>query len=553
MTYSSIANAKNGILSDQPQPKLRYFLYARKSSEQDDRQVLSIKSQIRELKEHFLHLEIVEVIEESQSAKAPGRPLFDRMLRRIDAGEAQGIISWHPDRLARNSVDGGRIIYDLDRGKLRDLRFAQYTYENTAEGKWMLGIVFGQSKYFVDKLSTDVRRGLRAKLEQGWFPCVAPIGYLNNKHEDKGSRTIRKDPVRFPIVRQLWDMMLTGAHSPHRILEFATHELGFRTPMRKRIGGKPLARSAIYKLFTNPFYYGWFEYREQMYKGKHEPMITEPEFWHVQKLLARRGRPRPKEKKDFAYTGMIRCGECGAMVTAEERWKRNKTNAGTHHYVYYHCTKRKTGVACAQPYIEVADLERQIDAFLGTITIGEEFLQWALKYARKLHETDASDRKARYASIESAYRSAERKNDELLNVRLLGLITDEEFETKRVALVNERERLKEKLGDHEQRGDRWFELVERTLNFVRWARYRFNSGTSEQKRLILETIGSNLTLCDMKLRIEPVTLFIYFHSATEKSKWCRLVDDVRTYWLNSTGEVVLPQWDDPPTEMELAA
>jgi len=142
-------------------PLKRYFLYVRKSSELDDRQVLSIESQKAEMLQAYGHLPIIEVIEEAKSAKAPGRPRFERMMARIEAGEAHGIIAWHPDRLARNSVDGGRIIYALDCNKLLDLKFGQYTFENSPEGKWMLSIIFGQSKYFVDKLSKDVKRGQR--------------------------------------------------------------------------------------------------------------------------------------------------------------------------------------------------------------------------------------------------------------------------------------------------------------------------------------------------------------------------------------------------------
>jgi len=117
---------------------MKYFIYARKSTETEDKQVLSIEAQLAELAEHSEkeRLEIAASFEEAKTAKEPGRTVFAEMLARIEQGEAQGILSWHPDRLARNSIDGGRIIYMLDTGKLLDLKFPTFWFESTPQGKF---------------------------------------------------------------------------------------------------------------------------------------------------------------------------------------------------------------------------------------------------------------------------------------------------------------------------------------------------------------------------------------------------------------------------------
>src|SRR6266699_1345445 len=227
-----------------------YFIYCRKSSEAEDLQVLSIESQTRELKELAvkLGLPVAEVLVESKSAKDPGRPVFNQMMQRLYRGEAAGIICWKLDRLARNPVDGGSIIWAIKQQGIKVLTPAQ-SYAREDDNIILMYIEFGMAQKYVDDLSKNVRRGLKTKIENGWYPGVAPMGYLNNTDPQTGENNLIKDPERFALIRRMWDLLLTGLYTPPRIRDIANAEWSFRTRPTRKMGDKPLCRSAIYKIF----------------------------------------------------------------------------------------------------------------------------------------------------------------------------------------------------------------------------------------------------------------------------------------------------------------
>ncbi|MEK6901113.1 MAG: recombinase family protein [Nanoarchaeota archaeon] len=119
---------------------IKYFIYCRKSSEEEERQMLSIEAQVTELREYAKNngLFVAKEFHESKTAKEPGRGVFNEMLAEIEKGNASGILAWNPDRLARNSVDGGKVIYLVDTGKIESLKFPTFWFEGTPQGKFML-------------------------------------------------------------------------------------------------------------------------------------------------------------------------------------------------------------------------------------------------------------------------------------------------------------------------------------------------------------------------------------------------------------------------------
>ena len=518
-----------------------YFIYCRKSSEAEDRQILSIESQTRELEQLAakLNLPVVDILTESKSAKAPGRPVFNEMMQRLYRGEAMGVICWKLDRLARNPVDGGSIIWGIKQQGIRIMTPAQ-SYAREDDNIILMYIEFGMAQKYVDDLSKNVKRGLKTKIENGWYPGVAPAGYLNHTDPMTGENTLVKDPERFPLIRRMWDLMLSGLHTPTRILDIANNEWGFRTRPTRKMGGKPLCRSAIYQFFTKPFYYGRFEYpvgSNRWYEGKHEPMITEAEFDRVQTLLGRDGNPRPQTHFDFAFTGLIRCGECHQHVTAEEKHQiicghcrfkfayRNRnacprcetliekmTNPSILHYTYYHCSKSKQP-RCPQRGVSLAELERQISAYLDRIEISEKFKAYCLKFLHELHAKESAEQSAIIETQQKAYQACLLEMDNLVRLKTSpanadgSQLSDEEYGQRRAKLIKEKSAFEELLRDAGKHLENRLKRAEETFEFACKAQERFAKGDALTKKKMLLTFGSNLTLTDKILRIEAMQPF----------------------------------------------
>lgn len=486
--------------------RIKYFVYCRKSTESKEKQVLSIITQKEKAKEMFSNLEIVAELEEEKSAFHPYvRPVFKEMIERIKNGEAQGIIAWHPDRLSRNPTDAGTIAQMIVDKEILDLKFGSYHFDNSPEGIMYLQNALSYSQYDSAKKGVDVKRGLEKKLKMGWMPGVAPPGYLNDKTKDRGERDIMKDPERFSLVRKMWDLMLTGKYTPPQILKIVNEEWGYKTPKRRILGGKRLSRSIIYKIFTNLFYCREFEYQGKIWEGSHEPMITKEEFDRVQFLLGRKGRPRP-QKHNFPFAGQIRCEECGAMITVEEKWKRQK-NGNVHHYVYYHCTKKKNP-NCAQGSVEIKELEKQIDELLSKIEINEKYKDLAIEYLNETNDKEVESRESIRNSQKKEYDHCLKELDNLLKLKISpenndgSLLSNEEYKNKKAELIGKKIKLEEVINDTGQRVEKWMIEAEKVYDFACFARIRFAKGDPQTKSEILSALGQNLLLKDRKLAIQ---------------------------------------------------
>ncbi len=514
--------------------QILYDIYCRKSMEEEDRQVLSLEAQEKECKEYADKngLKIRKIWRESYSAKAPGRKLFNQMMQELAEGKIQGILAWHPDRLSRNSVDGGLIIYHLDKGIIKDLVFPTYTFENTPQGKWMLNIQFGQSKYYVDMLSVNVKRGNRMKLENGWRPNMAPAGYLNQK-EDK---TIIADPDRFPIIQRAFREIIAGHSTVMEALNKLNNEWGYKSLMFKKRGGQPLSRSSIYHLLTNSFYCGIIQYDGKEYQGKHPKMLTIEEFDKLQIVLGQKGKPR-QQVHSFPLTTIIRCGECGSMITAETKTKYYPKTKNTAVYTYYRCTKKNPKIKCSQPYIREEAIEEQIDQYLSKITIPEEFKDWALKYLDYVNEHEAKVEQLSYKNINQQIEDTREELRNLTRLRIREQIDDTLFEDEKKNIQKEIKRLEELLTETNRQADEWVELMDETFNFAYYAQLHFEFGEDPMKRYIFSKLGSNFLLKDKILALELKKEYFAFTPEYRKQIKPLGLDDQRLFMLQKNNLV----------------
>lgn len=484
--------------------KIKYVAYIRKSSESKEKQALSIRSQRDKLREEFPDLEIVEWIEEEKSAFKPyNRPKFTKMMEKIHSGEITGIIAWHPDRLSRNEIDAGNITYALRCGILKDLKFASYNFTISPEGIQQLQNSLSASQYSSAKLGVDVKRGLGDKLNMGRMPSQAPIGYLNTKLATRGENKIIEDPERFNLVRQMWDLMLTGSYSVPQVRDIANNKWGLRSLKKKRVGGSPIGYTSAYSMFSNIFYTGNFIYRGILHKGDHKAMITMEEFDLVQKILKEDGKPRAKTY-EFAYgSGTFRCEECNHSFVGIEKIKYIKSKKITKGYTLYLCGGKKRVTSCSQRYnMNEIDLEEQIKNEISKYTIDEEFLHWALEVMKDNNFVEVATAESIKDSVKKTLEDKQEELKKLIQMAMKGFISDEEFKESRAELDKTINNLKSQFNENEIDKDKnLMELTEKAFNFSAYALIAMEKCDKHTKKEIIKSLGLNRTIKDKKLNI----------------------------------------------------
>ena len=460
--------------------KMKFVIYARKSSEGEERQAKSIGDQISIMKEiaEKNQIEVIDIFQESKSAKEPGRPVFNSMIEKINDHNADGILCWKLDRLARNPVDAGTIQWLLQKGIIKKIK--AYDREYIPEDNVVMACLeFGMANQYIRDLSNNVKRGLIEKAKRGEYPSRSPVGYLT----DHKTRQIILDGDKWKYVEETFRLYATGLYSIETIANQMNEE-GFRT-----VGEKKFFPSGIHRMLTNPIYHGWFHWKGQLYKGVHPAIISKNIFDKVQEVLFSKTHDKRNNICEFTFRGFLTCGECGLKITAETKKGHN----------YYRCTKSKGTENCSQKYIREEVLIEEIKRNLSRYKVDNELLDIAIQSAKE----NGKGNLKRYLEVEKQNKNLLNRNlilqNSLVEKFIENKIPDEIYNRKLAELRNEEASLEGKLNSAKANYRDVFHMIEQSAKFAKIAHTIFENGDNEEKKSVVSIISSNITIKDKKI------------------------------------------------------
>ena len=501
---------------------MKAAIYNRKSTDTEDKQVLSMESQDEYNQAKIVDGgdTLVDSYAEARSAMTPNkRPEFRRLVDDVNVGKVDAIYCWKLNRLARNSLEAGEIQWLLQQGVLKKIVTSERTYLPT-DNVLMMMVEMGMAIQFSRDLGRDAKRGMKKKAEMGWFPGAVPIGYLNS-YGQKGEKYVLKDPERFDTVRRCWDLLLTGTKTVKEIHRIATKEWGLNKLGAHGRNAKVFSRSAMYTMFANPFYCGQFQWDGKLWQGKHPPMLTLEDYDKAQEILGPRGKPC-LSKHENVYAGLIRCGSCSSAVIVDVKRKLIRSTGREREYRYYRCSHMgKKATSCVEKgSVQESDIQKQVIAMLDSLEIPQAFVEWMLDELRLGQAEVAKREEHDLKQLQKKYKEANEKVNKLMKRQLDSStsVSEELFKSMLKELEEERDQVKKLINDfHATATQRTQDTVD-AADFAQDLRNEFTHGDRDTKVAILQKIGQAIELREKTLHFRFRKSFAAFKQCNEAVK-----------------------------------
>ena len=476
-----------------------YIAYARKSTEDSNKQVQSIDDQLKWInacaKKHWV--KISKTFIDRKSWKTPRiRDWFNEMTDFIANNKWKKItiLSWKLNRISRNPIDWWAIQYMLSQNEIK-IETSDWSYDRNTN-QILLWVMFWEASQFSIDLSKNVTRWMMSKVDRGLYPWASPVWYLNDRFSKQWERKILVGDENFAKLQELWSLLLTWGYALFELYQKANEQW-----LKNRYWRK-VSRSAFYSIFNNPFYYWEFTWWWSVYKWQHKPMVSRDDFDRAQVILWREWRAKP-QKRLFTYAWMIKCWECGFSVIAEPpKSKLIKKNNTLKIYNYVRCSKKSRACKCKQKSILRENLNDQLLELADSLHIPQSIVDWLFKELEVKFKDWEQDLITRRKQIQREYNENEWMIEESAKKNIKWVINDDTYKSLITEFESKRERLRRELDKYDGNKDNWLDEVKATFDFARYVKEAFNWDDEKKKKIVLSRLGSNFYLKDWKFTCE---------------------------------------------------
>jgi site-specific DNA recombinase len=438
-------------------------------------------------------LSVIKEFVEVQSAKNTKRKQFRDMVEFVQNNNIKHIVIEKVDRMTRNLKDLS-LMYDLVEEFNINLHLVKdrlvINRHSKSQEKLQMDIQAVLAKNRNELLAEEVRKGLAEKVSQGGYPRKAPIGYINNKNNGK----IEIDPETADFIRQIFEWYVTGQYSIP-LLRKKAKETGYLSGFNKY----KASRNTLYKILTNPTYCGHIPFKEKLYPGNHEPIVSQAMFDQVQLILQGKSRPTRKNKHSYSYTGLFVCSKCGHAVTAERKKKI---------HVYYRCTHARFGCNNTKSHLKEETIEDQVTTFLQSINPNDNQVEWIQKALCLYHYSEIKKSSKMTATLKSRLESIHTKIEQAIEERANGVLSDSIWRSLSQKWQTEQKEVEEALEKQEKKTQPYYQSTDGVKRLLMKLPLLFGKQSDVDKQQFLKYLieKSPLTEQIIKFQLKPSLL-----------------------------------------------